>query len=348
MLERTEKRWEEMSKLEMSLVQVTDDYASDLKILRRSPKTIVFYLKNLQAFFKWLRKHGYQGLLGDFNLATVKRYVLYLEDEHHRFEGHPYTPERDEHLSPFSVRAHVRTLKAFSSWLEREEYLSDNVLARLRLPKAPKIDIKVLTEDEIKTVLSSVNPNTSSGARNYGILLLMLDSGLRLGEVVELKLSKVDFEHGQMWVNGKGEKERVVPMGSTSQRYLRRYVAHFRPEPIRPQIDVVFLSLDGRPITENSIKLIFKRLSLRCKISRLHAHLCRHTFGTNYLRNGGDVFSLQKILGHEDLSTVKLYMHLVDADVVKKHRLYSPIDSLDLPRSNGHVPVKKNKTSKHK
>jgi len=80
-------------------------------------------------------------------------------------------------------------------------------------------------------------------------------------------------------------------------------------------------------------------------IPRLHAHLCRHTFGTNYLRNGGDVFSLQKILGHEDLSTVKMYMHLVEADVAKKHELYSPINRLDLPSPNRRIGSKKRRIS---
>jgi len=331
-----------MRKLDMSLAQVIEDYAGDLKIQRKSPKTISFYSKNLQQFLKWLKKHGCQGLLVDLNPPTVKKYIFYLEEEHHKYQGHPYTPERGENLSIYSVQGHVRTLKALSSWLQREEYLTENVLARLKLPKAPKTDIKVLTDDEIKALLSGVNPNTSSGSRNYAILLLMLDSGLRLGEVVGLKLPKIDLERGQLWVNGKGDKERIVPIGSRCQRYLRRYIVHFRPEPIRPQIDYAFLNLDGSPITDNSVKLIFSRLSVKCKIPRLHAHLCRHTFGTSYLRNGGDVFSLQKILGHEDLATVKLYMHLVDADVVQKHKLYSPIDRLDLPRSNGHFLKKAN------
>jgi len=342
-----EKRWETMNKLEMSLSQVIEDYVNDLKILRRSPKTISFYLRNLNMFIKWLKRHGHQGVLEDISLTTAKRYILYLEDDHRKYQDHPYMPKQDECLSPYSIQGHVRTLKALSSWLYREEYFNESVLARLKLPKAPKLVIKVLTDDEVREILSAINFNTSAGARNYSILLLMLDSGLRLGEVIGLKIIDIDIERGRIRVNGKGSKERIVPIGSRSQRYMRRYMIHFRPEPIRPGIDNVFLNLDGSVITENSIRLIFKRLSVKCKIPRLHAHLCRHTFGTNYLRNGGDVFSLQKILGHEDLATVKLYMHLVDADVVQKHKLYSPIDRLDLPKSNRHIPGKK-KTEQRK
>ena len=332
MAKALERRWNEMQKTDMLLTQVVEDYSSDLRVQRKSPKTISFYLRNLRLFHRWLKRHNYRGILGDLTLVTAKRYILYLEEEHRKYEGHPFTPEQDEGLSPYSIRGHVRTLKALASWLYREEYLSDNVLVRMKLPKAPKIDIKVLTDDEVIIVLSAVNPNISLGARTYIILLLMLDSGLRMGEVIDLGLSKTDIEHAQLWVNGKGDKERIVPMGSRCQRFLRRYIVHFRPEPIRPDIDNVFLNLDGRPMNENSIKLVFSRLAKKCNIPRLHAHLCRHTFGTNYLRNGGDVFSLQKIMGLEDLSTVRIYMHLVEADVVKKHKLYSPIDRLDLPR----------------
>ena len=331
MFNKQEQRWNEMPKNDMPLAQVMEDYSSDLRIQRKSPKTISFYQRNLKLFIRWLQRHDYQCVLGDLNVPTVKKYIFYLEEEHRKYNGHPFTPEQSEGLSMYSVQGHVRSLRALSSWLYCEEYLLDNVLQRLKLPKAPKTQIEILTDDEIKVLFSAINPNISSGARNFAILLLTLDSGLRMGEFVDLRLPKTNLELGQLLVNGKGNKERTVPIGTRCQRYLRRYIVHFRPEPIRPEIDQVFLNLDGTPITENSVKLIFSRLAKKCNISRLHAHLCRHTFGTNYIRNGGDVFSLQKILGHESLTTVQIYMHLAEADVIQKHRLYSPMDRLDLP-----------------
>ena len=192
MVKALERRWDEMRKTDMTLTQVVEDYLNDLRIQRKSPKTINFYLRNLGLFQRWLKRHNHTGTLEDLNLVTAKRYIFYLEEERRKFEGHPFIPEQNTGLSLYSVRGHVRTLKAFTSWLYREEYFEDNVLARLKLPKAPKIDIKVLTDDEVKTLLSAINPNTSSGARNYSILLLMLDSGLRMGEVIGLKIPKTD------------------------------------------------------------------------------------------------------------------------------------------------------------
>jgi len=149
-----DKRWETMNKSEMPLSQVIEDYANDLKILRRSPKTISFYLRNLNMFLKWLKRHGYRGVLGDISLLTAKKYILYLEDDHRKYQDHPNMPQRDECLSPYSIQGHVRTLKSFSSWCYREEYLSEAVLARLKLPKVPKLIIKSLTDDEVRIILS--------------------------------------------------------------------------------------------------------------------------------------------------------------------------------------------------
>ncbi len=113
---------------------------------------------------------------------------------------------------------------------------------------------------------------------------------------------RIDEEY--LKVMGKGKKERIVPMGNNAQRVLQRYLFRFRPKPDNPVIDNVFLSIHGDHLTENSMKLMFSRLAKRSRVCRLHAHLCRHTFATRFLINGGDVFSLQQILGHSTLEMV--------------------------------------------
>ncbi len=252
MLRANELRWRDMMKTDMTLTQVIQDYAADLRVQRKSPKTILFYEKNIRLFGRWLNKKGFQCVLGDLNLRTAKLYILYLEEEHCKWADHPSFAQHDVRISLHTVRGHARTLKALASWLYREEYLPENVLARLRLPKAPKVDIKILSDDEIRRIFGALDPDISSGARNYAIVLLMLDSGLRVGEVVSLRLSKTDLEHGRLWVDGKGSKERLVPIGVRCQRYLNRYMTHFRPRPMRPSIENVFLNLDGTPVGENS------------------------------------------------------------------------------------------------
>src|SRR4030042_1558046 len=129
---------------------------------------------------------------------------------------------------------------------------------------------------------------------------------------------------------GKGAKERSVPIGNMAQKILQRYIFHFRSEPMRE--DNVFLTLEGHPLSDNAIRLISKRLSRKSWIRRLHVHLFRHTFATKYLINGGDVFSLQQILGHTTLEMVKRYVTLASAHVRVQHRRFSPMDRMNSVR----------------
>jgi integrase/recombinase XerC/integrase/recombinase XerD len=138
------------------------------------------------------------------------------------------------------------------------------------------------------------------------------------------------MNEGYLKVMGKGRKERIVPIGNNAQRALQRCLFRFRPKPFNPVIDNVFLSTSKKPLTENSVKLMFTRLSQRSGVYRLHAHLCRHTFATRFLINGGDVFTLQQILGHSTLEMVRHYVNLAASHVTIQHQKYSPLDRLNL------------------
>ncbi len=126
----------------------------------------------------------------------------------------------------------------------------------------------------------------------------------------------------------KGKKERIVPVGIVAQTALSEYITYVRPKIARPDCDRLFVSQDGGPITENTIKLLFSRLSKKSGISRLHAHLCRHTFAINYLLNGGDIYSLKEILGHNTLEMVNRYLHFTKAQITARHREFSPMDRI--------------------
>lgn len=327
---RHNRRWEDLEKLTIPLTKLIEHYTVDLRSQNKSDKTVQWYIANLRRFGEWLKRHRRPGMLSDVDINTVRLYILYLQDEHPKYQGHPYTPSRPDRLSDYSVQGHVRTLRAFSSWLQREGYLEENVLSRLRVPKAANEEIVPLTPDEIAYILSYLTNDTAVGCRKCAIVYLMLDAGLRVSEVVNLTMEKVDLDQGQLLVTGKGNKQRPVPIGSNAQKYLQRYIYHFRPEPLFPEQDNVFLTSDGKPLTDNGLKLFFTRLKVKTGIKRLHAHLLRHTFATYYLRNGGDLLSLQKILGHTSLEMVKIYSHLSEVDIKVKHRRYSPMDRLEL------------------
>jgi integrase/recombinase XerC/integrase/recombinase XerD len=248
----------------------------------------------------------------------------------HRFEKHPYRPPTDESLSVFTIHGHVRTQRAFFHWLAKEGFTETNIAREIKPPKLVQKVISPLSDQEISSILHAFNASNSIHFRDQVIFMLLLDTGLRMGELLNLRMKDVQLDQGLLKVLGKGKKERVVPMGNKSQKVLQRYLFQHRPEPSCSGIDNVFLTAQGIPLTENCVRLMFGRLALRSGVQRLHAHLCRHTFATRFLINGGDIFTLQLILGHSTLEMVRHYVNLASTHVAMKHHEYSPLDRIGL------------------
>jgi len=268
----------------------------------------------------------------------VREYILHLQ-KRKKFEDHPITPQRDELLSPVSINCYVRSFRSFFSWLYRESYTDENQLAKLKPPKFPQKLVDPLTDIELAAIVSAIDGHTSWGARNISIILLLLDGGLRFTEVLTLEMSHLHIEECYVKVMGKGQKERIVPFGSSSQKALMKCIFHFRLEPLTD--DRVFLNLDGGPMTAAVLKLMIQRLGQVSGVPRLHAHLLRHTFAVNYLMNGGDVFTLQQILGHTTLEMVRHYINLANAHVMTQHKRFSPVDRMNLRQINRAVTMRK-------
>lgn len=293
----------------------------------KSEKTIMWYGDILKSFSRYLRGTGHKDDISSFDLQVIRGYLLYLKWKP-KFEGHPYTPKQDKLISPRTIQCHVRALKAFSTWLHSEGYTKTNILINLKLPKAPAIIIEPISNNEIRIIFNSIKKKSPTGARNHALLETMLDTGLRVSEVANIKLSGLNLQDGYIKVMGKGSKERIVPIGKHVQMTLFSYIDKIRPQPDKPDCNHLFLSRNCKPITPNTIKLVFSRLSKKSGVNRLHAHLCRHTFAINYLLNGGDIFSLKEILGHTTLDMVNHYLHFTSAQIVVQHHKYSPMDKL--------------------
>ncbi len=294
----------------------------------KSPRTISWYSANLRRFRNYLKSRHLPDSIDNIDTKLLREYVLYLM-KRNRFEGHPYTPVQAEPLSSATVHGHVRTIRAFFSWLAREGLTQDNAAKDLKPPKVSRKVVSTLSDAEIRVILSTFSTSPSD-ARNQALFMILIDSGLRIGELINLKMEDIHTDEGYLKVMGKGRKERIVPIGNNAQKVLQRYLFRSRPKPINPVINNVFLSQSSKPLTLNSMKLMFTRLAKRSGVCRLHAHLCRHTFATRFLINGGDVFSLQQILGHSTLEMVKHYVNLASSHVVIQHQRYSPLDRLSL------------------
>jgi site-specific recombinase XerD len=221
-------------------------------------------------------------------------------------------------LAPVSVAGYVRTLRVLGNWLAAEGLAEAAALRGLRRPRVPHKVIEPVADDVLRRLLAICS------VRDRAIVLLMLDTGLRVSEVAGLRLGDLRPD-GTLKVRGKGSRERMVPAGSTARQAIVRYLGQRGPG--GPD-DTLFLGRRGE-ISARGLQRMVRRLKGRVGVTgRLSPHSLRHTFARSYLVNGGDVFSLQRILGHTTLDMVKRYVALADVDLVSRHAVASPADRL--------------------
>jgi site-specific recombinase XerD len=310
-----------------TLQMLIDYYIGDMRLKNRTLDSINTNHGTLNRFVRYLGSADLP--LAHLTEEKIEGYVAWLQARQSKWEHHPNRPPVNRPLSPYTIRKAVKVLRGFGHWLANEGFT--NPFDSLEIPSVPKDLIETLRTEDVQAILGKLNPNTPHGARDYAIVLLMLDSGLRISEVAELRMPLLDLSARQARVRGKGRKERYIPFGQTTARALMRYINAFRPKPARPDVDNVLLTLDGCPMTRNSLESIIRRLRLSSGVSRLHAHLLRHTFAVNYLAAGGDVESLRRILGHESLEVTKRYLSgLQAAQIQALYEEYSPVDRLEL------------------
>ncbi len=275
-----------MTGLNLDLVRLTESYALCLSTESKSPKTIEWYTANLKRFAQFLSDKHLPDSVTEIGKEEARRFISHLQTEVIRWEGNPSIHD-DKRLSAHSVQGYARTIKAFWSWLIDEGYIAHNPMTSLKLPKTPRKVISTFSQEQIQRILGAINKRSSHGFRNYTMILLLLDSGIRLSELIGLQMDDIDFIQSFVLVKGKGNKERVVPFGSQVRRTLRRYIMHFRPEPDSPRTSEVFLTEDGLPLKPRAVQSMLLRLSRKAKISgiRLNPHCHAPTKDTtSYVR----------------------------------------------------------------
>ena len=295
----------------------------------KSPRTVEWYTSFLHRFHNFLERNNCPTDVNYLNRSHIRGFIRYLQVE-------ARVPHTGMPLSTATIQGYIRTLKAFFSWATREEYLGSNPMAVIPMPKSPTKIISTFSDEQMAKLTDVCLNSTVNGRRNLTILLLFLDSGLRVSELVGIELHDVNLPEGHIIIRqGKGGKERVIPVGSIVQKSLWKYINVYRPKPLTDNITKLFLSDNGLPLTRSGIQQMMRRLAKRAGITgvRCSPHTCRHTFSKRYLTNGGDIFSLQRILGHSSLASVRLYLNLFACDIKKQHQRFSPVDRLADSRS---------------
>lgn len=284
-----------------------------------SPVTISWYKEQLEDFFIWLM-NNFQESYNDpveLNLYNFKCYGVFLKKQYKR---------NGDNLSSSSVHGAMRAVKAFYNFCIGEDYL-DDFSRQLRLPKVHSKEQLILDDSEIIQLLRACDDSFSHySLRNKCFVLLMLDSGLRRGEIPRINIGDITFSSKSMIVRGKGSKQRLIPMGYQTCELLLQYRLKFRQA--ASSSEPFFLGQSGQRCTDNLVKQIFQRLKDSSGIERLHPHLLRHTFATYYLADGGDLETLRLILGHSNIHTTQMYLHLAFNLKLQRSRHNSHIDKL--------------------
>ncbi len=312
------------------IAELLDEYKSSLKALNRSPKTIEWYTAILCSFFGFLKMNGLMKPVNELGKKELKAYISYRQKAK-RWPNNPYINEENRgKLSAYSIQGDVRAIKTFWGWLYSEEYVDKNALAKFSLPKVPQLILKTLTGEQIEIILNAIGHGSSQEMKYRCIVLLLLDTGLRISELVSIKNDDIDLIHGFITVLGKGQKQHFVPISSLTRKELTKYIKYYRQGLCSEESSYLFPTSNGEKVSATSVRQYMRRLCIKDELDgiKLYPHLFRHTFATQSIAKGANVFTVKEIMGHKSLQTTMKYTHLTIEDMKVAHNEFSPVQNL--------------------
>jgi site-specific recombinase XerD len=307
-----------------STESLAQGYILNCKSEGKSPKTIAIYETVLRNFIWYCKQNNFPEIHQQTSVH-VRHFLWYLSTESNRWGSN--NPAARKPASQTTVSDYYRALYSFFSWLSREQLISQNPLTNMKKPKPDKKVIQALTPGEIDSLFKECSGNNAIDVRNKAILSIFIDCGLRVSELANLSIDDVNVNNGSVLVrHGKGNKQRVVRIGVKAQKALWKYIALYR----HGNNSNLFLNRNGETLDVVGIKIMIKRLGNRAKV-KVHPHKLRHTFAISFLRAGGDVFSLQYLLGHSTLQMTQRYLQSLNAnDAANAHKKFSPLDNMKI------------------
>lgn len=230
-----------------------------------------------------------------------------------------------ENLSSNTVTLHIIVLNSFYEFLVDESDITNNPCTNLSLPKTTSKLPEFLTIKEVNDLLD-IKLNTPSDYRNKAAMELMYATGIRVSELLNIKLKDIDLHNTTLLVTGKGRKERLLPFGDVALKYLNIYIDIYRPLLLKEKIsDYLFVNVRGGSLSRQSFFKLVKQEGIKKNIKKnISPHILRHSFATHLLNNGADLRIIQELLGHEDLSTTQIYAHLINEKIRKDYDEFHP------------------------
>ena len=294
--------------LKVPMNEFISTYTDFLKIEKRqSPNTITSYRHDINYFASYLLSKK----LNDVKTDDVRSFLIFL---------------REKGLATSTVARYLSSIKSFYRYLFIEKLILNNPIEIIDSPCPWRKLPNVLSAEEVDSLIAAPDIKTSAGLRDHAMLELLYATGLRVTELISLKLSDVDLSVGYLRTLGKGSKERVVPFGDAARIAIENYILRVRPSVSqKTESTDLFLTRRGTTMTRQGFWKILKKYITKAKISgNVSPHTLRHAFATHLLERGADLRSVQQMLGHSDISSTQIYTHILKERMREVHDRFHP------------------------
>ncbi|EKS4345183.1 tyrosine-type recombinase/integrase [Clostridium botulinum] len=299
---------------------------------RRSIKTIKCYNYDLDRFKRYLLSKKIDiSDINKINKFHIISYLNYLTYDKKKWDDHKFNSNSSNQvgLSNTSVNNIRRNLKVFFKYLYKEEIIEKDPIENISSQKEDRDKIEIFSKEQVEELLDSPNKHTFTGFRDFLMMLIMLDNGIRINELCNVKIRDIDFQRKIIKINdkiAKNKKQRFIPISDIATNHIKTLIKYCRLE----SSDYLILNQYGEQLTTGCFAKNLKKYGQICNIYnvRVSPHTLRHTFATNYLLNGGDVFSLQSILGHSSIDMVKRYIHYTEGFLNKVQNKCTPLTNI--------------------
>ncbi len=300
-----------MTRKAASLDQLVDQYLNHLIVEKGlADKTVEAYAGDLAAFVAFLRHQRIEDV-NQADTAAILKYVIEL---------------RKQGRGGRTRARHLVALRGFYQYLHQSGMLNSNPAKLIELPKSGLKLPEVLDQDRVDRLINAPDVKTPIGMRDAAMLELIYAAGLRVSELINLKVAAVNLEAGFVRVLGKGSKERIVPIGRKAIEAIQVYLADGRPRQLKKTIShYLFVARAGRPMTRQGFWKLLRGYSLAAGIKqRVTPHSLRHSFASHLLEGGADLRAVQIMLGHVDIATTQIYTHVAQKRLIELHRKFHP------------------------
>ena len=319
----------------MTLTEAVEALITATRADGRSKATIAGYRESLGHLVAFLGDRPVESI----TLADLRAYAAALLDRTERFADHPARKPLAGGLSVFSIASRLRSVKRLFNWLTQEEILAENPAKRLKLPKLPQKEPKALSSAAFAQLLAATEGDSTVQRRDRALLLVLADTGCRVGGLAHLRVQDIDLDAQTALVTEKGEKIRPVYFMPITADALRRWLE------VRPQVAVDWLFVNLGPVqtypqlTEEAVGEVLRRLRKVANVTEpVTPHRFRHAFAREYLRNGGDLATLSRLLGHSSVEvTARYYAVFTPSELQDFHARFSPVAGLQKRENHGRT-----------